>query len=259
MTTHTTTRWGLLFQAFWGARAEAPAAIAARLTSTLDALDGFRAAIDGRWTDDSGNDVSADPLAVEELVSRSVPRSIEGKTFPKQGFGITLILVPGGQSAFDARATLRLEVTAGSALVPKHSFFNSVFVDGTSLFPEQETYSLWDAAFAGLVAAWQPEHAALLSKEQRQVNESVLPPDIDVPWVGALTYLSDRAGAFPETPASARMESTADGAVLSLTPDSPTDAVSGRSAREVLDRAVAGGWNARIPRSSEHPSGQRPD
>lgn len=258
MTTHTTTQWGLLFQAFWGTRAETPASIATRLTSTLHALDDFRAAVEGRWTDETGSDVSADLSAMEELIARSLPRSIEGKPFPEQGFSVTLVLVPGGQSAFEARATLRLEVTAGSALIPKRSFFNSVFIDGTSLFPEQETYSLWPTAFRGLVAAWQPEHAALLSKDQRQVNESLLPSDIDVPWVGALTYLSDRAGSFPEVPAFARIDVVGDGTILSLTPDSPGGSVSGEATREVLGHAEPVGWQARIPRSSEDPHSPRP-
>ncbi|MFG6444240.1 Imm52 family immunity protein [Microbacterium sp. P07] len=248
MATQPAKDWDLLFHAFWGARAETPTAVASRLIGTMEALDGFREALTGRWVDDSGDDLTADTQAIVQLVTRSIPRTNDGKAFAEQGFRVILTLVPVGQSAFTARKTLSVEIGAGSALVPRRSFFNRILIRGTSLFPERDTFPLWPAAFTGLVAAWQPEYAALLSREQRRANESMLPDEIDAPWIGAITYLSERTGALPAASAPARVDPTSGGAVLYLSPDSPADAVSGTAARDVLRRAATDGWHARIPR-----------
>ncbi|MCC4908961.1 immunity 52 family protein [Microbacterium sp. cx-59] len=249
MTVEATNRWGLLFQAFWGAREEDSVTVARRLIDTLAALDGFRDAIGGRWVDASGHDVERTTQAAEDLVARSVPSSIDGRIFAEQGFSVVLVLVPAGESSFESRSTIRLTIAAGSAVTPRRNFHNTVFVDGTSLFPEQETFPLWPAAFAGLVGAWQPEHAALLSKEQRRVNDQLV-PHVDEPWIGAITYLSDRAGSFPVPSVPARVDILPDGAMLSLEPDSPDDAVAGSSVLAVLEAASSDDWKARIPLDS---------
>lgn len=248
MTTSIHIRWGLMFQAFWGARAEDAAAVAARLALTLDALDGFREALDARWVDDRASDISTDHDSLARLVSRGVPASIDGTELPEQGFSVVLLLVPRSESPFQAPDSLRVEVSAGSGLSPRRVFFNSVIVEGSSRFPEHETYPLWADAFGGLVAAWGPDHAALLTKEQRRLNESRLPDEPDVPWIGAMSYLGEATGGFPESVAAARVESTDEGSLLLLLPDEPLDALDGDAAGRVVDDLLGQGWNARIPR-----------
>lgn len=186
---------GLQLLARWGGRAEGARGVAARLLSTLTAVESVDGTSTSNWVKSlSMSRVGVDPSALDLFVEKQAFRDEVGTSLPDHGYHFSV-----SRPATDNLPRLEIQVGAGSGHGRDAGYWvNSVeiFFQGDRAISTEYFSRNGSALLRGLVEAWTPDYGYAGVTPQRSATAQ----RYGRPGVLAVTWLSGQYSIPEEIP-----------------------------------------------------------
>lgn len=222
--------------AYWGARKESPEECARRAESFLTSLRTLDPSF-ARWFQQgkSRKDALTRPIEPTRAELEKIIR--KGKDRVVEEIGFRFGAWNGASDDYDGTA---FKVTCGGY---SERVSNVCVLDLPSRGPNAErvlTAPVLSRVVRGMVMAWEPDSAAVMSSPHLQAVSKGGPPSR---WLGWITYVARHRGMVPPLPAPVQIEPVEDkGTLIILTHErftvsDPEHMVLAERVRELLERA----------------------